>query len=74
MYDSDPTGIKYSLNKIKNNEYVFLWDKLKSDLELPKKAKWDWNMVHTYLKDHNMNPVEDLLPYFSNNPLDQILI
>lgn len=74
MYDSDPTGVKYSLNKIKNNEYVFLWDKLKSDLELPKKAKWDWNMVHTYLKEHNMNPVEDLLPYFSNNPLDQILI
>lgn len=73
MYDSDQAGNKEAIKKLSHGEYVFLWSKLKEDLNLPVQHKWDWNEVHNWLKLHDKKPPTDLLPYFSNNQLDVIL-
>lgn len=70
-YDDDPTGISNSLEKINNGEYIFLWGRIKRDLELPSRKKWDLNDLIIYLKENNkQTPRFD--NYFSNDIYDII--
>jgi len=71
FYDDDKDGKNKSIEKINNDEEVFLWEKLKNDLELPFRIKWDLNDLMIYLR-HNNKPIPRFEQYFSNNPLDII--
>ena len=72
-FDSDETGIKKAVQYIERGEYVFLWEKLKRDIDLPYKRKWDLNDLLLYLKNNGIKaPMFD--NYFSNDPLDLIEI
>lgn len=70
-YDDDKTGIENSLEKINNGEYIFLWSKLKRDLELPQRKKWDLNDLIIYLKINNKS-IPRFENYFSNDIYDII--
>ena len=71
FYDDDKTGRKKSIEKINEGEEVFLWTKLKTDLELPNRNKWDLNDVLIYLNKNNI-PTPNFNDYFSDNELDII--
>lgn len=73
VYDSDRTGIKHSIDHIDKKDHVFLWQKLKDDLKLPKRKKWDINDVVNYCIDNKMR-IPDWNNYFSNNIFDIINI
>ncbi len=71
FYDNDETGIKKSLEKINNNEQVFLWNKFLNDVNVPFKKKWDVNDILIWSRENNVKlPSFDL--YFSNDSLDSI--
>ena len=71
FYDSDKNGRKKSLEKIDNEKEVFLWEKLKRDLELPDRPKWDLNDLMIYLRNNNVK-TPYFENYFSKNKLDAI--
>ena len=73
FYDDDKVGRKKAIEKLNNNEYVFLWSKLKNDLNLPYREKWDLNDLKLYLWKENIN-TPNLENYFSRDPLDIINI
>lgn len=66
LYDDDPTGREHSLSQINSGHYVFLWSRMKEDLGLPERKKWDVNDVIIYLG--NKAPQWD--KYFSNDYFD----
>lgn len=71
MYDSDKTGMTHALEKLRAGQKVFLWGKLKQQLGLPLRDKWDVNDVvlwcrQQYGADYKINWYD----YFSDNPLD----
>lgn len=70
-FDDDKPGKNKSIELIEKGESVFLWDKLKKDMELPYRKKWDLNDVLIYFKEHNIKP-PFFDNYFSNDPLDII--
>lgn len=75
LYDADGTGIKHSIEKLKQKQKVFLWGKFKKDYNLPGKDKWDVNDIVNYLKEKNGHYVKiNWYNYFSDNILDMIFI
>jgi predicted RNA-binding Zn-ribbon protein involved in translation (DUF1610 family) len=70
-YDSDETGTNKSIEKLNNNETVFLWSKLVTDLQMPYRKKWDLNDALIWIRKNNIN-VPKFNDYFSNDPLDII--
>ena len=75
LYDDDETGRKHAIEKINEGQYVFMWDKLKSDLGIPDKKKWDVNDIIVYLNSTNRGNIK--IPwsnYFSNDMFDIINI
>jgi len=69
--DDDKTGREKSIKLLNEGNQVFLWEKLKKELNLPIRKKWDLNDLMIYLKNNNMNvPLFD--NYFSNDPFDLI--
>ena len=71
FYDDDTTGIRKSIEKINDGCEVFLWTKLKNDLELPVRKKWDLNDVLIYLQEKGIKP-PNFNDYFSDDELDII--
>ena len=69
--DDDKTGRNKSLQLINGGKSVFLWTRLKSQLELPHRRKWDLNDLMIYLKKNN-KPVPNFELFFSDDPLDAI--
>lgn len=70
-FDDDKTGKEMSLDKINNNEIVFLWNKYKNDIGLPFRKKWDLTDVLVWSKQSNIKlPRADI--YFSNDIYDII--
>jgi hypothetical protein len=75
MFDADKTGQKHAIEKMKEHCNVFLWGKLKKDLNLPKREKWDVNDVVLYVRQKYGNDYKiDWLKYFSDNLLDAIYL
>lgn len=70
-YDDDKTGIEKSIEKINEGEEVFLWTKVKNELELPYRKKWDLNDLLLYLREKNID-VPRFNEYFSDDELDII--
>lgn len=73
MYDDDAAGRKHALEKINQEEYVFLWDTFKRDLGLPKKRKYDMNDVVNWCMANSVK-IPQIDGYFSNDPFDIIEI
>ena len=69
VYDSDKTGNQHAIEKLNEGNYVFLWDKLKNDLRLPNKKKWDINDVFIWLRNNNIKTKINFMQYFSNDAL-----
>ncbi len=70
-FDDDETGRKNSIKYIEEGNNVFLWERLKKDLGLPYRKKWDLNDVMILLKENNkLTPLFE--NYFSDDPLDSI--
>lgn len=73
LYDDDKTGREKAFDKLNSGFNVFLWDKFKSDLELPRRQKWDYNDVINYCKSNNIK-IPFISQYFSNDKFDIINI
>jgi hypothetical protein len=72
FYDDDKDGREKSIEKLNEGSEVFLWEKLKHEIELPtNKKKLDLNDIMIYLRNHNMN-IPNFENYFSNDSLDMI--
>lgn len=74
LYDSDRTGMKHAMEKLREGKMTFLWGKLKSELGLPKRAKWDVNDVVNWCVENGRTGRIEWLKYFSSNPLDIIYL
>jgi len=71
FFDKDQTGIKKSIEKIENEEEVFLWDKFLRDFSVPYRKKWDLNDILLWGRENNVK-FSSFESYFSNDPLDAI--
>ena len=69
LFDDDKTGRKHSIEMLQNGSYVFLWNKLKKDLNLPKREKWDINDLAIYCAENNLQ-FPQIEKYFSNDNFD----
>lgn len=71
LFDDDVTGRKHALEKLDEGYSVFMWDKLKQDLELPHRDKWDINDLMIYCSENKIR-IPNLDKYFSNDNLDSL--
>lgn len=55
---------------LQQGQKVFMWDKLKSDYNLPNKKKWDINDFMMHLRDNNITTKVEWYKYFTNDILD----
>lgn len=72
MYDDDVTGRRKSEQRLRNGDSVFMWKKLKRELMLPKREKWDWNDVVNYCKSINRKYPDKFKEYFTTSIYDKI--
>ena len=73
IFDCDKTGIKHSVDKLKEGHLVFMWDKFLSDSGLPKQKKWDINDVVLYAIKNNVS-IPSIEGYFTDDGLDLVMI
>lgn len=69
VYDSDKTGNEHAIERINQGYHVFLWDKLKKDLGLPKRDKWDISDVIDYCIKNRLQ-IPNWRMYFSRDNWD----
>ena len=75
LFDADETGNKRAIQKLREHNKVFLWGKLKKDLGLPKREKWDVNDVLLWCRDNKPGNFKiNWIDYFSDNQLDMIYL
>ena len=74
FYDNDMAGKSQAIEKIKNNQNVFLWSKFINDLELTKYKIKDLNDLVNLSFKHNQNYMNNIKNYFSNNRYDLFYI
>jgi len=70
-FDDDKTGRDKSLIIIERGDSVFLWDKLKRDMQLPYRKKWDLNDLMIWARGEGKQ-LPSFESYFSKDPLDAI--
>jgi len=71
FYDDDETGRQRALEKINEENSVFLWSKLKQEYELPIRKKWDLNDFIIWCKENNKS-IPNFNNYFSTNSYDAL--
>ena len=69
LFDDDETGRKHSIEKLEEGYEVFMWERLKKDLDLPQREKWDINDVILWC-NANKKQLPNLSKYFSNDQFD----
>ena len=69
LFDDDETGRKHSIEKLSEGYEVFMWERLKKDLNLPQREKWDINDVILWCNDNKIQ-LPNLSKYFSNDQFD----
>lgn len=83
IFDSDETGNKHAIEKLKNGYKVFMWKKFKQDYNIPEinpyitngnKRKWDVTDIMKYLRDIKNTKRLFWSPYFTNSMLDALNI
>lgn len=72
LLDDDKDARKKTMEMLNNGNEVFLWGKLKYDLGLPSKEKWDYNDLILWCKNKEL--VFNVEEYFSKNKLDIVWI
>jgi len=75
FYDYDDIGRKKSIEKLNNNEIVFLWKKFikENELDFNTNKKLDLNKLLIYIKKHKLK-IKPFVNYFSNNKYNLIWI
>ena len=73
MFDDDNTGRKNSLKYLNEGKKVFMWSKLKKDMMLPARKKWDVNDLMLYCYEKNIR-MPDIYSYFTNDEFDLLEI
>ncbi len=71
LFDDDLTGRKHAIEKLNEGYSVFMWDKLKTELQLPHREKWDINDLVIYCSENNIK-IPNLDKYYSNDNLDSL--
>jgi hypothetical protein len=72
LLDDDKDARKKTMEMLNDGFEVFLWGKLKHDLGIPNREKWDFNDLMLWCKQElKMFNVDD---YFSKNKLDIVWI
>lgn len=74
LYDSDKTGTEHALKMLKKGYKVFMWKKLKQNLNLPYKNKWDITDVFKWIRDNNYTGKIQWSEYFTSSQLDGLNI
>jgi hypothetical protein len=75
FFDDDPTGKKASINKLKLNSSVFLWDKYKRDYKLTRTSIKDLNQLILYAYKNNKKDILiNINSYFSNDRKNLIYV
>ena len=71
FYDYDITGIKKSLEKIREGNTVFLWEKFSRAVGLPYRKKWDLTDIKMWEREIGIK-LPNLEDFFSESSLDMI--
>lgn len=74
MFDSDNAGIKFSINKLKKEKSVFLWNKFLKERRLLNSKIKDFNDLLIYCYKNKVNHLVDIEKYFSNDTRDIIYL
>ena len=69
LFDDDKTGRSHAIEKLNEGYNVFMWDRLKSDLHLPQREKWDVNDLLIWCEDNHIH-MPNLNNYYSSDSLD----
>tara|TARA_R110001592_G_scaffold120545_3_gene324982 strand:- start:57889 stop:58959 length:1071 start_codon:yes stop_codon:yes gene_type:complete len=73
FFDNDKDGKHKMIDKLKNEQYVFMWSKFCKDYNIPSYGKStvkDLNDLVIFEFKNRLNCLDDLDKYFTNNPLD----
>ena len=73
LFDDDVTGRKHAIEKLNQGYKVFMWSKLKQDLNMPKRFKWDINDLVIWAYNNNVK-IPDINKYYTNDKLDLLYI
>jgi hypothetical protein len=73
LFDDDVTGRQHAIEKLNLGYKVFMWSKLKSDLHMPNRSKWDINDLIIWA-DQNKIKIPSLETYYTNDKLDLLNI
>jgi hypothetical protein len=71
FFDADKDGRKKSIEKINEEQEVFLWEKYLKDNNAPYRKKWDMNDILIWARDNNVK-LTNFNNYFSSDSLDII--
>lgn len=74
VYDSDSKGKTEAIKKLKSGNHVFMWDKLKSEYNLPIQSKWDINDFIIWCQKNNKPIPKFWQSYFTNDAISGILM
>ena len=73
LFDDDLAGRKHAIEKLGEGYAVFMWDKMKKDLCMPWRKKWDVNDLVIWGYSNGVK-VPKFDRYFSSNSLDLLSI
>ena len=74
FFDNDIEGKTRMIEKLKEGQTVFLWDKFLKDYSIPSKKIKDLNDLVKYEFEHRTGCLKSIDKYFTNNHLDLIFI
>ena len=74
FFDNDMEGKTRMIEKLKDGQTVFMWDKFLKDFDIPTRKVKDLNDLVKYEFANRTGCLTDLDKYFTNNSLDIIFI
>jgi hypothetical protein len=74
FFDNDMEGKTRMIEKLKEGQTVFLWDKFLKDFNIPSKKVKDLNDLVKYEYEFRLGCLNSIDKYFTNNHLDIIFI
>lgn len=74
FFDNDIEGKTRMIEKLKDGQTVFMWEKFIKDYNIPRKKIKDLNDIVKYEYEHRVGCLYNLDKYFTNNRLDLIFI
>lgn len=74
FFDNDIEGKRKMIEKLKEHQTVFLWDKFLKDFNIPSKKVKDLNDLVKYEYQNRTGCLSTIDKYFTNNHLDIIFI